>query len=159
MQILNNITNDTTIFTDVLYYDYGENMVRLCNCGSQPTDFAKSRKDVVWVTEGLREFNWVKGGACPRYVGSPGKLTFARLSRIKGKYVMLIATGRALDMPLDKINETNSQQPHIFAKLDCSQDNFIASIRSNHIHLVKGDYKKVLINTCEVLDIAPILPD
>ncbi len=157
MQILNNITLDTTMFTDVLYYDYKDNMVRLCNCGSQPTDFAKSRKDVVWVAEGLREFNWVLGGACPRYVGASGKLTLARLSRINGEYVMLITTAEALDMPLEKINETNSQQPHVFAKLDCSQDSFIDSLRSNHIHIVKGNYKEELVKTCEILDIKPVL--
>ena len=40
MQIMNNITGGTTMFTDLLYYDYAENMVRMCNCGAQPTDFA-----------------------------------------------------------------------------------------------------------------------
>ena len=158
MQILNNITGSTTMFTDVLYYDYDENMVRMCNCGSQPTDFAKSRKDVVWVTEGLREFDWKIGGACPRYVGKPGKVTIARLSRVNREYVMLIATGSALDMPLEKINETNSQQPHVFVKLDCSQDGFISCLRANHVHVVMGDYKKELIKTCEILDIKPVLP-
>jgi L-fucose isomerase len=158
MQILNNITEDTTMFTDVLYYDYEENMLRMCNCGAQPTDFARSRKDVVWVTEGLREFDWVLGGACPRYVGAPGKLTAARLSRIESRYVMLITTAEAIEMPLEKINETNSQQPHVFAKLDCSSENFVDSLRSNHIHVVKGDHKQALIKTCEVLGIEPVVP-
>jgi len=158
MQILNNITDSTTMFTDVLYYDYDENMVRMCNCGSQPSDFAKSRKDVVWVTEGLREFDWKIGGACPRYVGKPGKLTIARLSRINGEYVMLITGGNALDMPLEKIKETNSQQPHLFVKLDCSQEGFINSLRANHVHVCMGDFVKELTITCEVLDIRPVIP-
>jgi L-fucose/D-arabinose isomerase len=159
MQILNNISGKTTMFTDVLYYDYEDNMIRMCNCGSQPTDFAKSRKDVTWVTEGLREFNWKIGGACPRYVGKPGKLTIARLSRINGEYVMLILTADALDIPLEKINETNSQQPHVFATLNCKQENFIKELRSNHIHVVEGDYKQELITVCQVLDIKPIQPE
>jgi len=158
MQILNNISGGTTMFTDVLYYDYEDNMVRMCNCGSQPTDFAASRKDVTWVTEGLREFDWKIGGACPRYVGKPGKLTIARLSRINRKYVMLIATGEALKMPLEKINDTNTQQPHVFARLDCSPENFIKDLRSNHIHVVEGDYKQELITTCKILDIEPVVP-
>ncbi|MCX6383722.1 MAG: hypothetical protein NTV16_04455 [Actinobacteria bacterium] len=159
MQILNNITGDTTMFTDVLYYDYKENVIRMCNCGAQPTDFAKSRKDVVWVSEGLREFNWKMGGCCPRYIGAPGKVTIARLSRIKGEYVMLIITGQALETPLEKINETNSQQPHVFVKLDCKPENFIKDLRANHVHVVKGDCKKELITTCEVLGIRPIVPE
>jgi L-fucose isomerase len=158
MQIMNNVTGGTTMFTDVLYYDYPENMVRMCNCGSQPTDFAASRKDVTWVTEGLREFNWVLGGACPRYVGKPGRVTIARLSRVNREYVMLIAGGEALSMPLEKINETNSQQPHVFVRLDCPQDRFVDSLRSNHIHVVYGDCREELLVTCEVLDIRPIVP-
>jgi L-fucose/D-arabinose isomerase len=159
MQILKNVSGKTTMFTDVLYYDYDENMVRMCNCGSQPTDFAKSRKDVIWVTEGLGEFDWKIGGACPKYVGKPGKLTVARLSRIKGEYVMLILTADALDMPIEKLDETNSQQPHVFARLDCKQENFIKNLRANHVHVVAGDYKKELITACEVLDIKPVLPE
>jgi L-fucose isomerase len=158
MQILNNISGGTTLFTDVLYYDYAENMVRMCNCGSQPTDFAASRKDVTWVSEGLREFDWVMGGACPRYVGKPGPLTVARLSRVKGEYVMLIATGTALEMPLEKIRETNSQQPHVFVRLDCPRDRFVESLRSNHIHVAPGDWKEELLVACKVLDIAPVVP-
>jgi L-fucose isomerase len=157
MQILNNISGQTTMFTDVLYYDYDDNQVRMCNCGAQPTDFANSRKEVTWVTEGLREFNWKLGGACPRYVGAPGKLTIARLSRINREYVMLITTGTAIETPLTKINETNSQQPHVFAKLDCKQEDFIKELRSNHIHVTKGDYSKELEIACEVLGIRPIL--
>jgi len=144
-------------FTDVSYYDYEENMVSLCNCGSQPTDFAKSRKDVVWVTEGLREFTWKLGGTCPRYIGAPEKLTLARLSRIGGKYVMLITTGQAIKVPLKKIKETNTQHPYIFVRLDCKQEDFIESLRSNHIHVVKGNYREELVKTCEVLDIRIIL--
>lgn len=158
MQILNNVSGRTTMFTDVLYYDYEENMVRMCNCGSQPTDFAKSRKDVTWVTEGLREFDWKIGGACPRYVGKPGRLTIARLSRVNRKYVMLITTGEALEMPLEKINETNSQQPHVFTRLDCRPENFIKVLRSNHIHVVEGDWKEELVTTCDVLGIEPVIP-
>jgi len=158
MQILNNISGKTTMFTDVLYYDYYDNIIRMCNCGAQPTEFAKSRKDVVWVTEGLREFEWKMGGACPRYIGAPGELTIARLSRIKGKYVMLITTGNAVETPLERINETNSQQPHVFTKLNCNPDEFIKSLRSNHIHVVKGNYKKELEVTCNILEIEPIIP-
>jgi len=159
MQILNNITGSTTMFTDVLYFDYKENIIRMCNCGAQPTDFAKSRKDVVWVSEGLGEFDWKIGGCCPRYIGGPGKVTIARLSRIKGEYVMLITTGQAIETPLEKINETNSKQPHVFVKLDCSPENFIKDLRANHVHVVKGDCKNELIITCEVLGIRSIVPE
>ncbi len=146
------------MFTDVLYYDYRENLVRLCNCGSQPTDFAASRKNVTWVSEGLREFHWVLGGACPRYVGKPGRVTAARLSRVDRRYVMLIVPGEAVEMPLEKIKETNSQQPHLFVRPDCSPERFVDALRSNHVHVVRGDWSEELKVTCKVLDIEAVIP-
>ena len=110
------------------------------------------------MSEGLREFNWVLGGACPRYVGKPGRVTIARLSRVNRQYVMLVTGGEALPMPLEKIKETNSQQPHVFVRLDCPQDRFVESLRSNHIHVVYGDCREELLVTCDVLDIRPIVP-
>ncbi|HUJ73348.1 MAG TPA: hypothetical protein VL359_00760, partial [bacterium] len=139
-------------------YDYHQNVVRMCNCGSQPTDFAASRKNVTWVPEGLREFTWVLGGACPRYVGKPGRVTAARLSRVDRRYVMLIVTGESLETPLEKINETNSQQPHLFVRPDCPPERFVDSLRSNHIHVVQGDWKEELQVACRVLDIETVTP-
>jgi L-fucose isomerase-like protein len=72
---------------------------------------------------------------------------------------MLITTGKALETPLEKINETNSQQPHVFVKLECKPESFIKNLRANHVHVVKGNYKNELIVACEVLGVKPIIPD
>lgn len=157
MQILNNIAGDTTLFADVLHYDYDENTIRLCNCGSEPTNFARSRKDVTWVCEDIKEFHWIIGGAYPRFVGKSGEVTLARLARVNRQYVMQIIKGKALDLPPEKMNETSSKRPHIFVRLDCNQEDFINTLRSNHMHLVYGNYIQELLKTCEVLDIKPIL--
>jgi len=53
MQMMHNVSGQTTMFADFL-----------CNCGSQPTDMAPSKKDVHWVHEGLQEFEWAIGGCC-----------------------------------------------------------------------------------------------
>lgn len=159
MQILNNITNSPAMFTDIFYYDYKENILWCSNCGSQPTDFASSRKDVVWMPQGEEDFYKFKfGGTSPRYIARPGKVTIARMSRVKGKYVMLIASGESIEMSLEKLKKTNPSEPYMFVKLDCDHESFINSVRSNHVHIVFGDYRMELLKTCEVLDIKPILP-
>lgn len=158
MQMLKDISGGPTMFADFLVYNNKENMVTLCNCGAQPTDFASSRKDVHWVTEGLAEFNWTMGGACPQYVAKPGMVTMARLGRIDGEYVMLALAGEATAFPREKLSEVNSQHPQAFVKLDCQSDDFIEELRCNHIHLVYGNYLKELEVLCKVLDIRSIIP-
>ncbi len=157
MQMLRNICGGPTMFADFLVYDEKRNMVTLCNCGSQPTDFASSRKDVCWVSEGLTEFNWTMGGVCPQYVAKPGRVSMARLGRINGEYVMLVLDGEAITVPREKLIEVSSQQPQAFVKLNCEPDDFIEELRCNHIHLVYGDYLKELEVLCKVLNIRCII--
>jgi len=157
MQMLKNVSGGPTMFADFLAFEEEENLVTLCNCGSQPTDFAPSRKDVYWVTEGLQEFTWKIGGACPQYVAKPGIVTMARLGRIDGEYIMLIMTGEAVAFPREKLAEINSQQPQAFIRLNCSPDGFIEDLRCNHIHVVYGNYVKELEVMCKALAIRPII--
>lgn len=157
MQILKNVSSAPTMFADFLAFNEEERLVTLCNCGSQPTDFAPCKKDVYWVKEGLQEFEWKIGGVCPQYVAKPGQVTMARLGRINGEYIMLIITGEAIAYPREKLSEINFQQPQAFVKLDCSPDDFISDLRCNHIHVVYGNYVKELEVTCKVLGIRPII--
>jgi len=160
MQILKQVTlgREPIGFSDVRYLDPKENILWISNCGSQPTQFAKTRKDVHWVPHCIPEFKLKIGAACPQYISKPGRVTLARLSRIKGNYVMLIASGNALDFPREKLKETFWEfSPHAFVKLDCSPENFLAEMRSNHIHMVYGDYVEELLEVCSILDIKAIL--
>lgn len=159
MQIMKNVSGEPTLFADFLGFSEKDNQVTLCNCGSQPTDFAPSHKDVHWVTEGLKEFEWKLGGACPQYVAKPGRVTMARLGRIKGEYIMLILSGDAVSYPREKLAEVNSQQPQAFIRLHCQPDNFIRELRCNHIHAVYGDYIAELKVACEVAGIRAIIPE
>ena len=158
MQMMHNVSGQATMFADFLCYEEEKNLVTLCNCGSQPTDMAPTKKDVHWVHEGLQEFKWVIGGCCPQYVAKPGRVTMARLGRVAGEYVMLILSGRALEFPREKLAEINPQQPQAFVELNCRPEQFIAELRCNHIHLVYGDYVKELEVLCTTLGIRPILP-
>ena len=146
------------MFADFLCFEEEKNLVTLCNCGSQPTDMAPTKKSVHWVSEGLIEFNWAIGGCCPQYVAKAGPVTMARLGRIDGEYVMLIMTGEAKEFPREKLNEINPQQPQAFVTLDCSPESFIEELRCNHIHVIYGNYLQELTVLCRILGIRPIIP-
>jgi L-fucose isomerase len=159
MQILKNITNSTTLFTDILDLDYDKKIVTLGNCGSQPTDFAPSRKKVCWVSEGFIGHEFKIGCVCPRYFGKEGEVTISRLTRVNGKYHMLISSGKSIIYKPKEDEEVGSKQhPKLFINLDCDYRSFAKSIRTNHMHLVFGNYKEELLTLCDVLDIVPIIP-
>lgn len=158
MQMMHNISSRPVMFADFLRFEEEENIVTLCNCGSQPTDFAPSKKDVYWVHEGLQEFEWCIGGCCPQYVAGPGKVTMCRLGRIDGEYIMLIITGEVLEYPRKKLAEINPQQPQAFVRLDCTPDQFIDELRCNHIHITYGDIREEMKVLCKILNIRPVLP-
>ena len=110
------------------------------------------------MTEGLVEFQWKIGGACPQYVAKPGEVTLARLGRINRKYVMLITGGVAVTRDRECLRDVNYQQPQAFVKLHCSPEGFIQELRSNHIHMIYGDYREHLKHVCRILGIEAIEP-
>lgn len=153
MQLMLYISGGPVMFTDLTQYDFDADVLTTCNCGSQPTDFAKSKKDVFWEIEGVHEFNWKYGGCCPQHVGKPGKVTMARLYRNNGEYEMFITHAEAVDMPREKLKETIWERPHTYFKLLCDKKNFFESVRSNHIHVVYGDIEDQLIEACKILKV------
>ncbi len=155
MQILNLLSGGPVLFTDLTEFNLKEGFLTTCNCGSQPTDFAKSKKDVCWEREGVHEFQWKFGGTCPRHVAKPGKATVARLSRSAGKYEMLISLVDVIEMPLDKLSGLVRERPYTLIKLGCDRDTFLEAVRSNHIHLAYGDWLKELEEICQIFGIKP----
>ena len=158
MQFLRLLSGGPALFADVLKFDANTGEMTLCNCGSQPTDLAKCRKDVFWETEGLREFQWVIGGACPQYVGKPGEVTLARLGRIQDRHFLMLTRGTAIEREREALREVNYQQPQVFIKLHCTPEGFLETLRSNHLHMVYGDYTEHLRAMCGILDIDVIEP-
>jgi L-fucose isomerase len=155
MQIMHLLTSQPVGFADVFHFDKQKKILRLVNCGTLATELAKSRKDVDW---GLQyEFIGEKRGATTVFCCKPGRVTLARLSRIKGEYVMHIATGEAFEQPKERFKEARDVWPHAFIKLDGDPETFIQNCRSNHMHFVYGDFKKELIAICSLLKIKPII--
>jgi L-fucose isomerase len=159
MQILKLLVGGPVLFTDLTEFDLETGILTTCNCGSQPTDFATSKKDVFWEREGVPEFTWKFGGACPQHVARPGRATLARLSRESGKYRMLIAPCKVVDMPRTKLKDTVWERPHAFLELLCDRDAFLEQVRSNHIHLVYGEWRQHLEEVCSILKIEAVAID
>jgi len=160
MQMMKNVNDQAIGFADVRNLDLDSNTLRISNCGSSATELARSRKDVIWVKHGLQELPWKYGGMCPQCVSRPGRLTMARLSRIAGRYAMLITGGEALKKPRAALKTTYWEfSPHTFIRPDVARKKFVANLRSNHIHTMYGDWRKELIHLCRVLGIEPIVPE
>jgi L-fucose isomerase len=157
MQLMKTLNGGPVMFTDVLKLHYDQNEIGMANCGSSATDFAKSKKDVYWVKEGLLEFQWKLGACLPQYITREGRVTLARLSRIAGEYVLLITGGQTVEYPREKLKEINPQHPQSYVRLDPSLATFVDNLRCNHIHFVFGDFVEELKTACWALDIRPIV--
>lgn len=158
MQLMKNVDDQAINFADVRWMDPVENVVRISNCGSQATELAASRADVRWVEHGLKEHPWKYGGMAAQAISKPGRVTMARLSRIKGRYVMFIAGGESLDVPREALDSTGwSFSPHSFIRVDAPAKAFVRELRSNHLHHMYGDWRRELVEACAVLGIEPVL--
>ncbi len=155
MQILKLLTGGPVLFADVNHVDMKEKVLRLVNCGSMPTGLAKSRNDV---DLGMQyEYLSKTGGATTTFCCKPGRVTLARLARIKGQYVMQIATGEAVERPKEEFKEARIKWPHAFIRLDGNPEEFLQNCRSNHHHMGYGDIKGELLAVCNILNIRPIV--
>jgi L-fucose isomerase len=158
MMMLGLLTDGPVAMGDVWHVDRETDVLRLSNCGSQPTDMAKSRKDVNLVPHQFTEFEWKIGACCPQAIAKPGKVTVARLGRVSGKYTCLITTGDALDVPQEKVAKTFwGFSPHIFVHLDAGYAAFMKELRCNHMHVAYGDHKESMAELCRMFDVKPIL--
>jgi len=154
MRVLNLLTEQAVLFADVNDVSLEEKTLRLVNCGSIPSTLAVSRKDV---DLGLQyEYLGEKQGCTTIFCCKPGRVTLARLSRVKGRYVMLIATGRAFEQPKERFEEVRGAWPHAFVTLDGDPRRFVQNLRSNHMHMVYGEAEGELEKVCELLGIEPV---
>ncbi len=155
MQMLHLLTDQPVLFADVNDVDLKEKTLRLVNCGSIASSLATSRKDV---DLGLQyEYLGKQQGCTTIFCCKPGRVTLARLSRIKGEYVMLIATGEAFQQPKERFKEVRDVWPHAFVRLDGNPKTLVQNVRSNHMHMAYGEVKEELLKICELLDIEAIL--
>ncbi|MEA1965464.1 MAG: hypothetical protein U9O41_10155, partial [Candidatus Aerophobetes bacterium] len=131
MEILHLLSNQPVLFADLYSVGREDRVLRLINCGTAPTVLAKDKRDVDW--EYQFQYMGKQRGATTKFCCKPGKVTLARLVRIKGEYHMFISSGEAFEQPKEKFKEDKEIWPHAFIKLDADPFVFIQETRSNHI--------------------------
>ncbi len=161
MQILKGISGTPVLFADVRHYHADRGIWDLCNSGQHATWFAARSDDpaenmsrVHLYPEG---FYFPAGGASVHHLAAPGDFTFARLTRLGGRYRMHVMRG-SFEVYDDETNEGLMRQstygwPHAFARMDADAGEILSRYGSNHIHAVPGDYVEELRVVCDLLDI------
>jgi L-fucose isomerase len=156
MKMLRLLSGGTALFGDVNHLDMDKGILRIVNCGSMPTLLARARKEV---DLGLQyEYMGKARGATTVLVVRESPVTVARLSRVKGEFVMLAARGRTREVERERLKESRDQWPHAFVELECDPKSFLRNIRSNHMHLCLGDHLSDVEEFCRIKGIECIKP-
>ena len=161
MQILKNLSGTPVLFADVRHYHADRDIWDLCNSGQHATWFAARSEDPA---ENMRYvhlypegFYFPAGGASIHHLAAEGEFTFARLTRLDGRYRMHVMRG-SFERYDDETNEQLMRQstyewPHAFARMDAGADEILSRYGSNHIHAIPGDHVEELRVICKLLDV------
>lgn len=161
MQILKSLARTPVLFADVRHYHSDLAVWDLCNSGQHATWFAARSDDPL---ENMRrvhlypeEFYFPAGGAAVHHLAASGEFTFARMTRLDGRYRMQVLRG-ALEQFDDETNErlmhaSTYVWPHAFARFQATAEEILGRYGSNHIHAVPGDHVGELREVCRYLDV------
>jgi len=161
MQLLKQISGTPVLFADVRHYHADRGIWDLCNSGQHATWFAARSDDPA---ENMRRvhlypevFFFPAGGASVHHLAAEGGFTFARLTRLDGRYRMHVMRG-ALERYDDETNEDLMKQstyewPHAFARMEAEVGEILDRYGSNHIHAIPGDHVETLKVVCKLLDV------
>ncbi len=167
MQIMHQLTGTPVLFADLRHYHEKEDLYDLVNSGQHAPWFAKRSRDFRrnWRECHIRpasEFYFRAGGGSVQFYAAPApRVTFGRIVRRQGRFVMHIFTGsfaklsRAQEERLAK--QTTYEWPHAFARFDMPLATLRDNYSSNHIHAIIGDHTGALVAACDLLGIEPIV--
>jgi L-fucose isomerase len=161
MQLLKGLSDTPVLFADMRYHHADRDVWDLCNSGQHATWLAARSDDPA---ENLRhvhlypeDFFFPAGGASIHHLAAPGDFTFARLTRLDGRYRMQVLRGDLVQFDADTneamMRQTTYHWPHAFARFDATVEEILGRYGSNHIHAVPGDRVAELRIVCDVLDV------
>lgn len=161
MQILKALSGTPVLFADVRHFHADLGVWDLCNSGQHATWFAARSDDPL---ENMRhvhlypqDFYFPAGGAAVHHLAAPGAFTFARLTRLDGRYRMQVFRGTFEQFDSDtneRIMRASSRVwPHALARLDADPAEVLHRYGSNHIHAIPGDHVSALRHVCRHLGI------
>ncbi len=156
MQILHRLSGTPVLFADVRHHHADIDVWDLCNSGEHATWFAARSDDAA---ENLRhvhlypeDFYFPAGGASVHHLAAAGEMTFARLTRLNGRYRMHVLKGELVQFDAaenERLMRASSYVwPHAFARFDAPAEEFLTRYGSNHIHAVPGDHVAALREVC-----------
>ena len=161
MQLMKHISGTPVLFADVRHYHEDLDIWDLCNSGQHATWFAARSDDpdenMARVNLYPEVFYFPAGGASIQHVAAAGEMTFARLTRLNGRYRMHVLSGGFEEFDADtteRLSRASTYEwPHAFAHFDATAAEFLSRFGANHIHAVPGDRVAELRSVCRLLDI------
>ncbi|MBK7496686.1 MAG: fucose isomerase [Candidatus Omnitrophica bacterium] len=163
MQVLHLLTGTPVLFADLRHYHADLDLYDLVNSGQHAPWFAKRSKNfrLNWKEVTLYPpdtFYFRGGGASVHFYAAPAKeVTYARIIRDRGRFVMHAFTGSFVEFSFEKSEKLGKQTsytwPHVWAKFDISVDTLAQHFSANHIHAVVGNCLGELQAFCEAVDI------
>jgi len=167
MQLMKYLTGGLPVlFMDVRLYHPDLDLWDWCNSGNHASFYAAQSMDAEENFKTITfhpalEFYFKAGGASVEFDAKPGEMTFARLGLWDEKPYMVIVHGESADLPAEERerlkNLTDPTWPHVYARLDCSFEEFLSVFPANHAQGVPGDRVRALVNLCEIAGIKPIV--
>jgi L-fucose isomerase len=167
MQLLKYITGGLpALFMDVRLYHPDLGLWDWCNSGNHASWYAAQSMEAADNYEKITfhpalEYYFKAGGASVEFDAAPGPMTFCRVGIWDEKPFMAIMRGESLDLPREETqrlaSETAPTWPHVWAKLECSFDEFLNVFPCNHVQGVPGDQVQPLTMLCEISGIKPVV--
>jgi L-fucose/D-arabinose isomerase len=155
MQILSLLSGGRpAALLDLRWIDPRSSVMTLANCGAMPASFAADDAD----PSGLSHIGMVPhsfgqgGGAALPFVAAAQEVTLARLCRRKGVYWMSVMKGEVENRDYESLSLTTAEFPQAFVRVEAARE-FMSEHGSNHIHMVRGDFREELRQFCALAGI------
>ncbi len=167
MQLLKYVTGGLpSLFMDVRLYHPDRDLWDWCNSGNHASWYAAQSFDPAENFKKITlhpalEFYFKAGGASVEFDAAPGPMTFARLGVWDDKPFMVIVPGESVELDEETSSslkqQTDPTWPHVWAKLDCTFEEFLNVFPANHAQGVPGDRVNALAMLCEIAGIRPVI--
>jgi L-fucose isomerase len=162
MQIMKELSATPVLFADVRHYFADEGVFDLVNSGQHATYFAARSADPAENLARVRllpesRFFFPAGGASVHHLAAPGHATFARFTRLDGRYWLAIVEGDIVQFDQSRnevlMHETTYEWPHALVRFACSPETFLSTYSANHIHAIYGSWTTELQLICQQLGV------
>jgi L-fucose isomerase-like protein len=143
------------LFGDITYI--GKTYLIISNCGASSVYYACNSFNTGEMLKNITlEANCegVSGGAVG-YTCPPGRMTLARLVRVKGKYFMHVGRANAIEIT-DSIKSKfhyGRTWPHTALQMNIDPQLLAKALGANHLSAIPGDYIEEIQHFCKLAGI------